>query len=560
MTAGPAAPVRIPGGGAGKLQPRVECILTHVVRGLHRTTISPSRTSRSRPASPPGRSACGSSATASRRPSAPRVGLPALLRRTTSSALRRVQAYRHRGLSVPAAIERARGDRRRERPPVDLRRRRRRPTTAPARRCCASRRSSRSRGAIEHETLAHAARADALRRLPARGVLPRGRAALPAHGAAQADAAAVVRGLRRRSAHPEGGPVEIPIGAERRAGQRVGGRRSTRPATPPACWPGSSRASPSPAAPTTRDRRFEAIWTLDPRATRRAAEVAARLAARADPEYGERLERPAVGPAAGDRGARAGADRADQPRRLLPRAATLDRLDLDLAARRQLALAARGRSPAPSAPSIDESSCEPCGPVARWPRRRPAVTRTHSSRSGWRGRGSVVRARRRRGGAARALQRGERRAREQQERDHRRAPDCPAARRRACPSGATPNQIGRPGAAPRARSTSRTPSAASAGLTWSCGPTDTPPESTSTSARVQRRRRSPWSSRARCRARRPARPPWLRPGRRARRASSRWSCRARRAAVGCPAPRARRRSTGPRPRAGERSAASRGRR
>ena len=37
------------------------------------------------------------------------------------------------------------------------------------------------------------------------------------------------------------------------------------------------------------DRRFESIWTLDPRATRRAAEVAARLAARADPEYGERL-------------------------------------------------------------------------------------------------------------------------------------------------------------------------------------------------------------------------------------------------------------------------------
>ena len=38
------------------------------------------------------------------------------------------------------------------------------------------------------------------------------------------------------------------------------------------------------------DRRFEAIWTIDPATTRRAAEVAARLAARADPELGERLD------------------------------------------------------------------------------------------------------------------------------------------------------------------------------------------------------------------------------------------------------------------------------
>ncbi|MEA2180585.1 MAG: MerR family transcriptional regulator, light-induced transcriptional regulator, partial [Solirubrobacteraceae bacterium] len=38
------------------------------------------------------------------------------------------------------------------------------------------------------------------------------------------------------------------------------------------------------------ERRFEAIWTLDPRATRRAAQVAAALASRTAPEHGERVE------------------------------------------------------------------------------------------------------------------------------------------------------------------------------------------------------------------------------------------------------------------------------
>ena len=45
---------------------------------------------------------------------------------------------------------------------------------------------------------------------------------------------------------------------------------------------GAARASPSPATRDDLDRRFEAIWTLDPVATRRAAVVAARLAERAD--------------------------------------------------------------------------------------------------------------------------------------------------------------------------------------------------------------------------------------------------------------------------------------
>jgi MerR family transcriptional regulator, light-induced transcriptional regulator len=45
-----------------------------------------------------------------------------------------------------------------------------------------------------------------------------------------------------------------------------------------------------PLGPQDRSRRFETIWTVHPKAVRRAAEVAARLAARADEEYGRELE------------------------------------------------------------------------------------------------------------------------------------------------------------------------------------------------------------------------------------------------------------------------------
>ena len=41
--------------------------------------------------------------------------------------------------------------------------------------------------------------------------------------------------------------------------------------------------------PADRERRFEAIWTIDPQLTRRAAVTAARLVARADQAQGDRL-------------------------------------------------------------------------------------------------------------------------------------------------------------------------------------------------------------------------------------------------------------------------------
>ena len=42
--------------------------------------------------------------------------------------------------------------------------------------------------------------------------------------------------------------------------------------------------------PRDSDRRFESLWTVDPKVVRRASEVAAKLAARSDEELGERLD------------------------------------------------------------------------------------------------------------------------------------------------------------------------------------------------------------------------------------------------------------------------------
>jgi DICT domain-containing protein len=46
----------------------------------------------------------------------------------------------------------------------------------------------------------------------------------------------------------------------------------------------------APAGPRDRERRFESAWTTDPRVTRRAAVLGARLVGRRDAELGRRLE------------------------------------------------------------------------------------------------------------------------------------------------------------------------------------------------------------------------------------------------------------------------------
>lgn len=199
--------------------------------------------------------------------------------------LRRAQAYRHRGLSVHAALERARETGGESDHPsiyaaVAATDHGARPQVLRKSTLIALSR------AIEHETLAHAACpllfAAFQHERFYRSVEPRYRRI-----ARHSDAACVFADFPAVR-HPEGGPVELPIGPQ----DALGNEWCVVVDAPgyAACllaWeqPGITE----PGGPHDVDRRFEAIWTVDPRATRRAAEVAARLAGRADPAYGERL-------------------------------------------------------------------------------------------------------------------------------------------------------------------------------------------------------------------------------------------------------------------------------
>ncbi len=197
-------------------------------------------------------------------------------------ALRRVVAYRRRGLSVPAAIERANetGG------PTD------RPSiyaavasADPAARPQVLRKSTLvalSR-AIEHEMIAQAVEPILFGAFQHeafyRAVEPRYR-----EMSARADTSAVFADFPAVR-HPEGGPVEIPIAPA----DALGNEWAVIVDAPgyAACllaWeqPGVTEAGGA----DDMERRFEAIWTMDPYATRRAATVAARLVTRADPEYG----------------------------------------------------------------------------------------------------------------------------------------------------------------------------------------------------------------------------------------------------------------------------------
>ena len=203
------------------------------------------------------------------------------------AALRRAMAYRHRGLSVPSAIERAReaggpSDHPSIYAAVAATDHGGRPQVLKKSTLVALSR------AIEHETLAQAAS-------------PVFFAAFQ-HEEFYREVEARYRRIARFSdvvvafadfgqiGHPAGGPVEIPIASE----DRLGNEWAVIVDAPgyAACllaW-----EMPGITAPGSSDdltRRFEAIWTLDPRAVRKAATVAARLAGRADPELGDTLER-----------------------------------------------------------------------------------------------------------------------------------------------------------------------------------------------------------------------------------------------------------------------------
>jgi MerR family transcriptional regulator, light-induced transcriptional regulator len=224
-----------------------------------------------------------------------RYGFPRPLRTTSGyrrysdedvDALRKVLALRTRGLSIPAAIERAQetggpSDRPSIYAAVAATEHGARPQVLRKSTLVALSR------AIEHEALARAAApvlfAAFQRERFYRRVEHRYRRI-----AQLADAAAVFADfpVARR---PAGGPAEIPVAHD----DALTNEWAVIVDAPgyAACllaWEHPGREAPGGAHDA--ERRFEAIWTVDPRATRRAALVAARLAGRADGAYGEHLE------------------------------------------------------------------------------------------------------------------------------------------------------------------------------------------------------------------------------------------------------------------------------
>ena len=201
-------------------------------------------------------------------------------------ALRRVSTFRENGLSVPAALERARAaSGATDRPSIfgaiagaD--------EPVPARRLRKSTLLAISR-AIEDETLARAAGPvvvgafQSVRNFEA----VEHRYTRLAHNADACVVFADFDDVRERPGHP----IEVPITAD----DALGNEWAVVIDAPgyAACllaWetPESQRDEHLP----DRDRRFEALWTLDPRIVRRAALVGAALASRAGADLGARLE------------------------------------------------------------------------------------------------------------------------------------------------------------------------------------------------------------------------------------------------------------------------------
>jgi DICT domain-containing protein len=202
-------------------------------------------------------------------------------------ALRKVLALRHRGLSVPAAISRAQDTGSASDHPsiyaaVAVQDPGARPLILKKSTLVALSK------AIEHEALALAAAPivfGAFQEERFYRRVERRYRRLAMH----ADAAVVFADFPDGVRHPDGGPVEIPIGVD----DALGNEWAVIVDAPgyAACllaWeqPGVT----APGGPDDADRRFEAIWTIDPETTRRAAQIAARLAGRGEPAFGERLQ------------------------------------------------------------------------------------------------------------------------------------------------------------------------------------------------------------------------------------------------------------------------------
>jgi DICT domain-containing protein len=200
-------------------------------------------------------------------------------------ALRRVLAFRERGLSVPAAVDRVRGaDMATDRPsifgalaggeePVRSQVLAKRTLLAISR-------------AIEDETMSRAAAPVVIgafqRERNYRAVEHRYRAM-----ARTADAVVVFADFEHL-ATPAGDPAEVPLDP----GDALGNEWAVVIDAPGYCACLLAWEHPRAAGDRApdRERRFETIWSLDPRTVRRAAQVGASLARRADDAFGERLE------------------------------------------------------------------------------------------------------------------------------------------------------------------------------------------------------------------------------------------------------------------------------
>ena len=200
--------------------------------------------------------------------------------------IRSVIAYRDRGLSIPAAIERALASD----SPLESSIYAAVATAEGAPKPQILRKSTLhalSR-AMEHEALAQGARPICFGAFQQEGfyrpVEHRYRQI-----ARTADATVVFADFEHVSDSGKGKPVEIPIGPEDALGNEwVVIVDSPGYAACLLAWeqPGEGGRG------GTRDleRRFESLWTVDPKIVRRAAEVAAKLAARRDPELGSKLD------------------------------------------------------------------------------------------------------------------------------------------------------------------------------------------------------------------------------------------------------------------------------
>ncbi len=199
-------------------------------------------------------------------------------------ALRRVLAYRERGLSVPAAVDRARS--------TELATDR--PSlygvlaageSPPASQVLKKRTLIAVSRAIEDETLSRSAGPLVIAAFQHernyRAVEHRYRAI-----ARTADAVLVFADFDALSGGNGTGPVEVPL----EGGDGLGNEWAVIVDAPGygVCLLGWEHPQPEPVPDL--ERTFEAIWTLDPRVVRRAAQVAATLARRADGALGDRMD------------------------------------------------------------------------------------------------------------------------------------------------------------------------------------------------------------------------------------------------------------------------------